>query len=45
MQGAIAWENEKKERESAASWGVDEPWLTNGNRGIGDCSSHQMGGG
>lgn len=45
MRGAIAWVKQKKEREASASWGVDETWLTNGNRGIGDWSSHQMGGG
>jgi hypothetical protein len=28
MRGAIAWAKQKKEREAAASWGVDEPWLT-----------------
>lgn len=45
MRGAIVWAKEKKEREAAASWGVAEPWLCNGNVGSGGYFSHQMGGG
>jgi hypothetical protein len=44
MRGAIGWAKQKKERETAASWGANGPWLCNGNVGSGSYFSHQMGG-